>query len=632
MTKKKNAGNGQDRERNFDVPKKNAGLLGPGERPKDRMGTTKRIWKYLGRRRTRLTVVFLIILTMTLLSLIGPLLIGWGVDEMVKGPGQVDFSALGKIVLTLFIIYLCISSMHWLQIYVISGIAQETVGDMRKDLFSKLQILPVKFFDSHSHGNLMSRFTNDVENVSTSLSQGITQIFSSLLTILGTLIMMLYLSPLLTLVSIITIPLGIFATGKIAVQTRKYFSHQQKELGELNGYIEETITGQRVVKAFGREEYVLDHFDQINTRLKRVGSKAQILSGLVHPIMHVVNNMSFAIAAFGGGLLAVHEVITVGAIASFLSYSRQFARPINELANQINMIQSALAGAERVFELLDEIPELDNEMDAQVIMETRGKVDFKNVTFGYEKDRHVLKNINIQALPGQSIALVGPTGAGKTTIVNLLTRFYEIDQGEILIDGVNIKRIPKDSLRSTLGIVLQDTYLFSDTVRENIRYGRLDATDQEVEKAARMANAESFILRLPEGYNTLLSGEGGRLSGGQRQLLTIARAILADPSILILDEATSSVDTRTEVQIQRGMLAMMKGRTSFVIAHRLSTIRKADLIIVLRDGEIIEEGNHEELIQAGGFYARLYHSQAGELPSNKKITGQEKGCCRPCSE
>ncbi|MCR6544422.1 ABC transporter ATP-binding protein [Dehalobacterium formicoaceticum] len=632
MSKDEILKNNQGKNQGVGIPARKAGLLGPGERPKDRMGTMKRIWDYLGRRRVSLAAVFFLILVVTLLSLLGPLLIGRGVDLMVKGPGQVDFMALGKIVLTLFIIYLAASFMQWLQIYFISGIAQETVGDMRNDLFSQMQVLPLRFFDSHSHGNLMSRFTNDVENVSTSLSQGLAQIFSSVLTILGTLTMMLYLSPLLTLVSLLTIPLGIFATGKIAAQTRKHFSQQQKELGALNGFIEETITGQRVVKAFGREEHVLTHFDQVNTQLKKVGLKAQILSGLVHPIMNVVNNMSFAIAAFGGGLLAVQGAITVGAIASFLSYSRQFARPINELANQFNIIQSALAGAERVFELMDEIPELADEKDARVLSGTAGEVDFHHVTFGYDKERPVLKNISIHAHPGQSIALVGPTGAGKTTIVNLLTRFYEIDQGEILIDGVDIRHIAKDSLRSALGIVLQDTYLFSDTVRENIRYGRLDASDQEVEKAAQIANAESFILRLPQGYDTILSGEGGRLSGGQKQLLTIARAVLADPSILILDEATSSVDTRTEVQIQRGMLTMMKGRTSFVIAHRLSTIRKVDLILVLKDGEIIERGSHEELLQSQGFYAQLYHSQAGKLPGIRSTSGQEKGSCRPCIE
>ncbi len=594
-------------------PFQGRGRFGPTVKAKDSKGTLKRLWAYLGHQKHRLVIVFLLVFISALLTLMGPYLIGRGIDTMVKGQDMVDFGKLAWIALILLVSYLLSALATWLQIYVMAAVAQQIVKELRTDLFGKMQTLSLKLFDSKTDGELMSRLTNDVETISASLNQSITQVFSSLLMVIGAVGMMLYLSPVLTLLSLVAVPIGILLAQKIAKRSRKYFASQQKYLGELNGFIEETISGQKVVKAFSREDESIHHFITINNNLKQVGIKAQIFSGMIMPIMNMVNNFSFALVALAGGWLAVQGSITIGVIASFLSYSKQFARPISEIATQFNMLQSALAGAERVFEIMDEEPEYADQTTTHPLEQVRGEVHFENVNFGYRPELPVLKNINLQAKAGQTIALLGPTGAGKTTIVNLLTRFYDVNQGAIYVDGKDIRTVSKDSLRSSLGIVLQDSYLFSDTVRENIRYGRLDATDVEVEQAARMANAEPFIHRLPAGYNTILSDGGGNLSQGQRQLLTIARAILADPAILILDEATSSVDTRTEMQIQAAMLSLMQGRTSFVIAHRLSTIRQADQILVINHGQIIEGGTHQQLLDAHGFYADLYHSQFRHL-------------------
>jgi ATP-binding cassette subfamily B protein len=455
----------------------------------------------------------------------------------------------------------------------------------------------------------MSRLTNDLDNVSNTLTASITQIFSGVITLVGTIVMMVILSPKLTLITLTVVPVMLVLTGLISNRTRTYFLNNQTVLGDLDGFIEENISGQKVVKVFCREEKEIERFEEVNRELKKVGIKSQIYAGIIPPLMNVLNNIDFAIVAGFGGWFAVQHIITVGTIASFINYSRQFIRPLNDLANQFNMIQSAIASAERVFEVMDESPEPVDPPDAIELKDVKGEVEFRNVSFSYEEGVPILKNVSFHAKPGQTIALVGPTGAGKTTIVNLLTRFYDIESGSILIDGIDIRRIKRSNLRSLLGIVLQDTYLFSASVRENIRYGRLDATDKDVEAAAKLANAEQFILRLPNGYDTILSEDGGDLSQGQRQLLAIARAILADPAILILDEATSNVDTRTEKHIQEAMLNLMKGRTSFVIAHRLSTIRKADIILVINDGEIIERGKHEELLEKRGFYYNLYMSQ-----------------------
>lgn len=489
-------------------------------------------------------------------------------------------------------------------------VAQHTVRVIREELFEKMQALPLRYFDSVPHGQIMSRLTNDVDNVSNMLSNTITQILSSVITLFVCLYMMLRLSWLLTLVSFITIPFSMLIMGSITKHTKKYFKLQQACLGELNGIVEETVSGARVVKVFSREDEVIKEFEEANEDLTTAGTYATILSSVIGPLMNVVHNISFALMSGIGGFLVVNgNVSSIGMIQSFLQYSRQFSNPFNQIANQITTIQSALAGAERVFEVMDIEPEPADLENADPLLSPKGHVVFDDVTFGYNPDQPILKNLTFDAKPGQTIALVGPTGAGKTTVVNLLMRFYDIDSGKILIDGIEIGNIQREKLRTSLGMVLQDVYLFAGTVRDNIAYGNLEATDEEVERAAKMANCHEFITRLPKGYQTELSEAGSNISQGQRQLLSIARAILSDPAILILDEATSSVDTRTEMNIQQAMIALMKGRTSFVIAHRLSTIRNADQILVLNAGTIIESGTHEELLKKGGFYANLLSSQ-----------------------
>ncbi|MFE5322442.1 ABC transporter ATP-binding protein [Paenibacillus sp. NPDC056579] len=585
---------------------------GPGRgmmakvRPKNTWATLKRMWAYLSRQRAGLIFVVLLAILSSGLALIGPYLIGLSFDRYIIPR---DYNGLVGLCLLLLGVYVASAVMSWIQAYVMTGVSQRTVRIMREDMFSQIQKLPLRFFDSKTHGELMSRTTNDIENVSNTLNQSVTQLISSVITVVGALIFMLGLNLWLTLLSLVTIPLVMFITGKIASNTRGYFSGQQKHLGEINGFIEETVSGQKVVKAFRRERKSIEQFSDINNKLRDVGTKAQIFSGMIGPVMNVINNLSFALLAAVGGWMVINDMTTIGIIVSFLNYSKQFGRPINELANQFNMIQSGVAGAERVFEIMDTKTEYEDRSEQKAIPQVRGEVILDRVHFHYNEDVPVLKNVSLTAKPGETIALVGPTGAGKTTIINLLTRFYDIQQGTITIDGQPIDRLDKDELRQQLGIVLQDAYLFSDTIRENIRYGRLDATDEEIEAAAKLANADSFIRKLPQGYETVLSAEGSNLSQGQRQLITIARAILADPAILILDEATSSVDTRTEMHIQEAMNSLMKGRTSFVIAHRLSTIREADQILVINGGEIIERGTHQQLLDQGGFYCDLYNSQ-----------------------
>jgi len=592
------------------------GMLGSQEKARDTRGALQRLWVYLMGQARELVMVFLLVVCGTVFSLIGPYLIGMAIDSMGIGAGVVDFPLLAKILVGLLVVYALGPLITWLQSYIMAALAHRTVQDMRKDLFGKLQTLPVRFFDQRPRGDIMSRLTNDMDNISSTLNHGVTNIFSSIITVLGALTMMIILSPVLTLISLLVVPPGIVLTQRVAKRTRRHFGDQQKELGVLNGYIEEMITGQRVIKAYAREQKVIQDFNEKNSRLKNVGTLAQIFSGLIFPVMNLINNLSFALVAGVGGYMAVKGTISVGMIAAFLNYSKQLARPINDLANQFNLLQSALAGAERVFEILDETPETTSSEtipSPASMYRVKGEVEFRNVSFGYEPGQPVLKNLNLKALPGQTIALVGPTGSGKTTVVNLLMRFYDPDNGTILVDGRDISTIPRASLRSALGIVLQDTYLFSGTVRENIRYGRLNAADAQVEAAARMANADPFIQRLPQGYDTVLSEDGGNLSQGQCQLLAIARAILADPAILILDEATSSVDTRTEMHIQQAILSLMQGRTSMVIAHRLSTIRGADQILFIKDGEIVEQGTHQKLLTAGGYYYTLYTSQSKRI-------------------
>ncbi|WP_026884087.1 ABC transporter ATP-binding protein [Clostridium akagii] len=583
--------------------------MAPVVKPKNFRKTLRRLWGYFGSERKTLSIIFVLIIIDSAIVLLAPYLIGRSVDAMTNKNGKVDFNLLSIMVIALLISYLADAAINLFQGFAMASSSQRIVMSMRNKLFLKLQKLPVAFFDTNSHGDIMSRLSNDIDNVSTTISQSVIQLMSGIITIFGSLIMMIILSPILTLASLITVPLVFLLTRTIAKRTGKLFKSQQMELGKLNGHIEETISGIYIVKAFNHEDKTVEEFDEINNRLCEVGLRAQIFSGFLMPIMNVINNIGFAAVAGVGGILAVENMITVGVIASFLSYSRQFVRPLNNLASIFNTLQSAVAGAERVFEILDAQEETEDVKNSRIINNPKGHVQFVNVYFGYRKDVNILKNVNFEAQIGESIALVGPTGAGKTTIVNLLTRFYDVTGGKIYIDGVDIREYTRDSLRKCFGIVLQDTYLFTGTIKENIKYGKLDATDKEVQNAAKMANAHEFIKRLPKGYETQLSESGSNLSQGQRQLLAIARAILTNPSILILDEATSSVDTRTELRIQEAMLKLMKGRTSFIIAHRLSTIRDADKIMVIDGGEIIEMGKHEELINKKGKYYNMYFNQ-----------------------
>ncbi|RAV01483.1 multidrug ABC transporter ATP-binding protein [Paenibacillus sp. YN15] len=581
------------------------GML-PKVRPKDAKGTIRRLWGYLRRQRTGLILVFVLTAFGAGLGLIGPYLIGTAIDKYIL-PG--DVNGLLRLCIVLIAVYAAGAGMNWLQLYMMNRVSQRAVWELRNDLVGRLQKLPLRFFDSKTHGELMSRTTNDVDNISNTLNQSVTQLITGALTLVGALAIMLSLNVWLTLLNLVTVPVTLLVTRKIAGFTRRYFSSQQKSLGEMNGFIEETVSGQKVVATFCREETSIAQFAAINRELTNTSIKAQVLSGMMGPVMNVVNNLGFALIASIGGWMALSSMTSIGTVVSFLNYSRQFSRPVNDLANQFNMIQAAIAGAERVFEVMDTPDEYEDETEGKLWKAPKGEVIFKDVTFGYKEGVPVLKGVSLHARPGDMIALVGPTGAGKTTVVNLLTRFYELEGGSVTVDGAELSTIDKNSLRTGLGIVLQDAALFSDSIRENIRYGKLDASDEEVKAAARLANADSFIRKLPHGYDTVLAAEGSNLSHGQRQLLTIARAILADPAILILDEATSSIDTRTEMHIQAAMRTLMKGRTSFVIAHRLSTIREADQILVIDGGQIIERGTHEELLAAEGFYFRLYTSQ-----------------------
>jgi ATP-binding cassette subfamily B multidrug efflux pump len=581
-------------------------MLGQTQKAKNTQGTVRRLWGYLKQQKLGLLSVILLVAATTGFGLLGPYLMGKAIDEIIIAG---DLPGLARIAVLMIGVYLITSLTTWLQIYVMAGVSQRTVRDIRNDLFAKLQTLSLRFFDQRSHGELMSRLSNDVENISNVLTESVTQLISSALTLIGVVAAMFALNPRLALVSMATIPLMALLTQMVATRTRRGFRQQQQSLGALNGIVEETITGARVVKAFGREQGALESFERANLQLRAAATQAQSYALLMGPLTNLINNFGLAVVAGVGGWMALQGLVTVGIIATFVNYSRQLARPLNQIAQLYSSVQSALAGAERVFEVLDEVPELTDAPDALRLEQVQGEVVFDDVCFGYEKNVPVLKDISLRAAPGQTIALVGPTGAGKTTIVNLLTRFYDIDSGRITIDGRDIRELQKASLRRQLGIVLQDTFLFSGSVLDNIRYGRLEASDEEVMAAARLANADPFIRRLPQGYDTPLSERGGNLSQGQRQLLAIARAILADPGILILDEATSSVDTRTEVRIQQALLRLMAGRTSFVIAHRLSTIRDADHVLVIDDGRIIERGQHHDLLARRGFYYNLYTSQ-----------------------
>jgi len=580
----------------------------PDVKLKNFKGTLKRLWGYFGREKKLLTIIFALIVIDSLVTLSVPYLIGKTVDAMSLG-SKINFNLLEILIIVLASAYIADGILTFLQGWMMAGVSQRIVKSLRSSLFKKLQKLPVAFFDSRTHGELMSRLSNDIDNVSITISQSTTQLMTGVITIVGSLTMMIILSPLLTLASLITVPLVFLLTRTIARRTSVLFKNNQVELGRLNGHVEETISGIQIVKAFNHEEKAVAEFEEVNHALLQVGLKAQIWSGFLYPLMNVISNVGFTMVAVVGGVLTVKSVITVGVIASFITYSRQFVQPLNNLASIFNVLQSGVAGAERVFEIIDEKEELADRKDAVALTEPRGHVVFEDVSFGYRADAPILKNMSFESQPGTSLALVGPTGAGKTTIVNLLTRFYDVTEGRIFIDGVDIRKYTRDSLRRSFGFVLQDTYLFSGTIKENIKYGNLEATDEEVEEAARMAHADDFINRIPEKYDTLLSENGGNLSQGQRQLVAIARAFLAKPALLILDEATSSIDTRTELYIQDALLSIMKNRTSFIIAHRLNTIRDADAIMVIDHGEIIEKGSHDALMERQGRYHQMFYNQ-----------------------
>ena len=572
----------------------------------DAKGTSRRILGYLSGRRSTLAAVFLCAAATTLISIAGTRLNGWTVDRFI---GTGDIRGLGLICLVMLGTYLVQVVSTYFQNALMISAAQRTSAEIRRDLFANVQALPLRYFDTHASGDLMSRLTNDVDNINTMLSQGVVQIFSGVVNIAGMLAAMLLLSPVLTLVALAMTPLMFACSRLIARRTMPFFVAQQRELGRLNGFIEEAISGQKVIALFSREGSAGSEFSDINEQYVQSSVKAQGLSGLMGPLNNLVNNMTYLTLAVCGGLLIIKGgAMTVGIVFSFLLYMRNFTRPINEILNLFGVLQSALASGERIFEVMDAEKERDD-ASARDIQDIAGDIRFEGVGFAYLSGKPVLVDADLRAEPGQTVAIVGPTGAGKTTIINLLSKFYGLDSGRILVDGKDIRSITARSLRSHVSVVLQEPFLFSGTVRENIRYGRLAATDTEVEEAARQARAEGFILQLPQGYDTVLADNGGELSQGQRQLLSIARAILAQASILILDEATSSIDTRTELLIQEALLGLMKGRTSFVIAHRLSTIRNADRIVVIKGGRVMESGTHDELIDAGGYYAELYHSQ-----------------------
>ncbi|MCM3041045.1 ABC transporter ATP-binding protein/permease [Paenibacillus motobuensis] len=590
----------------------------PVEKAKDFKGTLKRLIHYLAPHKVQLLAVLIMAILSTVFSVLSPKVMGHATTKLFEGimgkingvPGaSIDFQYVGQIILILIGLYLLSAAFGYVQQYLMAGVAQKTVYDLRREVNDKLNRLPLKYFDARTHGEILSRVTNDVDNISSTLQQSLTQLITSVLTIIGVIVMMLSISPLMTLIAVLTLPLSVLAITSIAKKSQKQFLRQQKELGELNGHVEEMYTGHNVVKVFGREQRSLDEFNEVNERLYQAGWKAQFISGVIMPIMNFIGNIGYVLVSVVGGILVTKGRINIGDVQAFIQYARQFTQPIAQTANIANIIQSTVASAERVFEILDEEEEVAEAAKPVALPQAKGNVSFDHVKFGYDPDKILIEDMNIDVSKGQTIAIVGPTGAGKTTLINLLMRFYEVTDGKITVDGVNITDMKRGDLRSLFGMVLQDTWLFNGTIRDNIAYGREGATEEEIIQAAKTAHADHFIRTLPGGYDTILNEEASNISQGQKQLLTIARAILADPAILILDEATSSVDTRTEVYIQRAMNELMKGRTSFVIAHRLSTIKDADLILVMNQGTVIEKGTHAELLAEGGFYSDLYNSQ-----------------------
>ena len=598
-------------KKNNDAPRGPHGRNMIREKPKNAKATVVKLIKYIGKSKYLVFLIMFTTIISTFLNLTIPNLQGKAIDAITLSAGKmnVDFDALIHNLVLMGLVYIGSAAIQLMQGFASTKISQTTVYTMRKDLFDKISFLPIGYTDTHAHGDIMSRMTNDVDNISMTISSSITSLISAFLTLIGAFAMLIYYDWRMALISLVTIPLTVIVSTNLSKFMRKYFVQKQVLLGQMNTQVEEMVTGFKTVIAYGKEDDACEEFAKISEEFRKCSIKANVWGGLMGPANNIINNLNYLIVAASGVFFTMKGAISVGDIQAILQYSRQLSQPINQIANQYASILTAIAGAERVFTILETPSELDEGTNPIKVEDIKGEIDFSHIDFSYIPGKQVLHNFNLKVKPGQKIALVGATGSGKTTVVNLLTRFYDVDSGEIRIDGINVNDIPKETLRSAIAIVLQDTVLFHDTIGNNIRYGRLEAEQAEIEKAADMAEAHEFISRLPDGYETILSEGGSNLSQGQRQLLSIARAVLADPKILILDEATSSVDTRTEMHIQQAMVALMKNRTSLIIAHRLSTIRDADIIIVMKDGTVMEAGNHEELLARQGVYYGLYQNQ-----------------------
>ena len=598
------------------MPKHKGGPPIAMEKAKDFKGTIKKLWGYLSKYKIALIIVVLFTIASTIFSVVGPKILGNATTELFNGVISkytggtgINFTKIGKILLFLLALYICSAIFSYIQGIIMTNISQKLAYRLRKEVSKKINKLPMKFYDNKTHGEILSVITNDIDTLSQNLNIEATQVISSVATIIGILIMMFSIDWIMTLVALLTLPLSIVIIAFIMKKSQGYFKSQQDYLADVNGEVEEMFSNQSVIRVFNAENKMISKFEYDNNKLADVAWKSNFASGLMHPIMNFVGNLGYVVIAILGSYFAIIGRITVGNIQSFIQYTKNFTNPIAQIAQISNMLQSMVAASERVFEFLDEEEEKEKNKEFIPTNKIEGSVEFKNVKFGYNQDKIIINDFSAKVKPGQKIAIVGPTGAGKTTIVKLLMRFYDLNSGEILVDGHNINDYRKEDIRGLFGMVLQDTWLFNGTIMENIRYGRLEATDDEVIEACKMAHVHHFIQTLPDGYNMMLNEETTNISGGQKQLLTIARAILADPKILILDEATSSVDTRTEILIQKAMDKLMEGRTSFIIAHRLSTIKNADLILVMDSGDIVEQGTHEELLKKNGFYAKLYNSQ-----------------------
>lgn len=596
------------------------GGMAPGEKAKDFKGTMKKLMGYIGKYKIGVFAVLLFAVGSTVFNIIGPKVLSKATTELfeglmrkVQGTGGIDFGKIGRVLILLLCLYLISALFSFVQGWIMTGITQKMCYRFRREISEKINRMPMKYFESRTVGEVLSRITNDVDTLGQSLNQSVTTLITSITTIIGVAIMMLTISPLMTLIAVVMLPISGGLIALVMKKSQKFFFTQQEYLGKINGQVEETFSGQNVIKAFNREEAVLEDFKKDNDVLYQSAWKSQFLSGMMHPIMMLVGNLGYVAVAVSGSLLAIKGTIQIGDIQAFIQYVKSFTQPIAQVAQVSNMLQSMAAATERVFEFLEEEEEEQYVEHAVAPESIEGRVSFENVQFGYDEDKIIIHNFNSEVEPGETVAIVGPTGAGKTTMVKLLMRFYDVNKGTIRVDGHDIRDFNRSELRENFGMVLQDTWLFKGTIMENIRYGRLDATDEEVIAAAKAAHAHHFISTLPGGYQMELNEEASNVSQGQKQLLTIARAILADNRILILDEATSSVDTRTEARIQKAMNNLMKGRTSFVIAHRLSTIKDADLILVMKDGDIIEQGTHQQLLEQNGFYAELYNSQFEEV-------------------